>query len=139
MKTVKEIAEMLDGSEYNGSFPSRDVRRMAAESKIVICYGASDDLVEFCGAFDDETGGPGNVYMCPTGLLQTKCRDDRCPHEIEAQKAAPRIRAKWNDKDGPCWTFETSMPHEIFKIMEDGEVFCEGIVFHMDSIALARP
>lgn len=32
----------------------------------------------------------------------------------------------------PCWSFETEIPHETFRIYEDGEdneLFCVGIVF----------
>ena len=136
MKTTKEIAEALDGIEYCSSMG--DVAAMAKASGIVICYGASDDLVEFEGAIHDETGAPGVVHLTDTWILQRICDDDRCPHEIALRKSAPRIRAIWHDKDGPCWTFETAIPHEKFKMMEDGEEFCVGIVFRMTDIHLGK-
>ena len=138
MITTKEIAQALDGREYGASIS--DVAKMAKAAGIVICHGASDDLVEFDGAFRDEVGGPGVVFLSPDGLLECKCDDDRCPHEIAAQKAAPRIVAFWcrHGNDGPAWTFETLIPHEKFKLMEDGEVFSEGIVFRMADIPLGK-
>jgi hypothetical protein len=136
MKTTKEIAQLLDGIEYPPRI--KDEAQLAKDASIVICYGASDDLVEFEGAFSDEASGPGEVYLQADGLLQRQCDDDRCPHEIAARKAAPRISAIWHDKDGPCWTFETSIPHETFRIMEDGEVSCVGIVFRVEDIHLGK-
>jgi hypothetical protein len=137
MSTIQEIARLLDGSEYL-HLPKETVR-LARDSAIVICYGASDDLVEFDGALLDEEGGPGDVSLTEHGLYHRKCDDDRCPHELALQKSLPRIRAIWNDKDGPCWTFKTDIPHEKFRLMEDGEVFCEGIVFLLADVAKVQP
>jgi len=39
-----------------------------------------------------------------------------------------------HDEGGPCWTFATTIPHETFTIFEDGEPFCEGIVFSMEHL-----
>jgi hypothetical protein len=136
MTTTAEIARALDGIEYDASM--KDVAALAKESNIVICYGASDDLVEFEGAIHDETGGPGDVHLTDSGLLQWRCDDDRCPHELEIRKRSPRICAVWGAKDGPCWTFQTTIPHEKFKIMEDGDVFGVGIVFRFEDIPLGR-
>ena len=44
------------------------------------------------------------------------------------------VKAVWHDKGGPCWTFETDIPHETFTVMEDGEPFCVGIVFSMEAL-----
>lgn len=132
--TTTEIARALDGIEYDASM--KDVAALAKESGIVICYGASDDLVEFEGAIHDETGGPGDVHLTDSGLLQRRCDDDSCPHELEIRKRSPRICAVRGAKDGPCWTFQTTIPHEKFKIMEDGEVFGVGVVFRLEDIPL---
>ena len=40
----------------------------------------------------------------------------------------------WHDEGGPCWTFETDIPHETFTIMEDGEPWCIGMVFSMKDL-----
>lgn len=41
----------------------------------------------------------------------------------------------WHDGGCPCWTFETDIPHETFTIVEDGEIWCVGIVFSMKFLA----
>lgn len=139
MKTVAEIAKALDGLEYGRAFPPDDIVREAKAAGIVICSGASDDLFEAYGAFRDETGAPGTICFDPDGcgLLLQECDNDRCPHEARRRKTAPQVALRWHDKDGPCWTFETAIPHEKFRLMEDGEVFCEGIVFAVDAITRA--
>jgi hypothetical protein len=137
MTTTKEIADALEGIEY-GELMTDEAERAKA-SGLVICYGASDDLVEFEGAIEDETCGPGDVYLTDTGLFHGTCDSMGCPHEVKICAESPRIRAVWHDKDGPCWTLETTIPHETFKVMEDGDVFCEGIVFRLVDIPLGRP
>ena len=32
------------------------------------------------------------------------------------------------------WSFETDIPHEIFMIYDDGNPYCEGIVFSIDDL-----
>lgn len=134
MYTTKEIAKILNGMEYGNL--SKDIVNAAKCSNIVICYGASDDLVEFAGAFDDEEYGPGKVYLSDVGLLEVKCGCEDCPHEKIRRENSPFIKAIWNDgeSEGPAWTYETSIPHETFNIMEDGEVWCRGIVFKCSDV-----
>lgn len=132
MLTTKEIAQMLNGMEYGDI--SKDITNAATSANIVICYGASDDLVEFDGAFCDEAYGPGKVYLNGASLLTPECECDDCPHEKARRENAPFINAIWNDKEGPAWTYETLIPHETFDVMEDGEVWCRGIVFKVSDI-----
>jgi hypothetical protein len=139
MKTVAEIAKMLDGEEYGHHFPSPDVVLVAKESGIVICYGASDDLVELDGAWNDEAGAPGTIALSDDGILNPECDDERCPHEAARKAKSPQLKVIWHDSGDTCWTIETSIPHETFRIMEDGEVFGVGIVFAVKDVASAKP
>jgi hypothetical protein len=139
MKTVAEIAKMLDGQEYGRHFPPGEAVRAAKDAGAVICYGASDDLVELTGKWDDETGAPGVVALGEDGILTPECPDDRCPHEIARKVKAPQLKVIWHDKGNPCWTIETAIPHETFQLMEDGEVFGVGIVFSVDAVKALLP
>ena len=64
--TLKEFAENLNGTEYNGYpiFSKEDIG-IAKENGFVIVTGASDDLMEFEGAVEDEAGcfDGGKVYI----------------------------------------------------------------------------
>jgi len=133
--TKEELAEKLDGNEYGDIVPEY-LHCAAKEEGLVIVYGASDDLVEFQGAIDDEVAAynGGTVYLNRFGLLINRCKDDLCPYFKQIQDEAERIEAVWSDTGKPCWTFETTIPHETLRVMEGGEVFCIGIVFSMKDL-----
>ena len=131
--TAKELAEMLSGRKYGMEITSEEARA-AKDAGLVVVYGYSDDNVEFSGAINDEVGAYNGttVYLTPDGVLQKPdCGQDDCPYFAREREKARTIKAVWHDKGGPCWTFETDIPHETFTVMEDGEPFCVGIVFSM--------
>ena len=134
--TAKELAIELNGREY-GMEISKDEERQAADAGLVVAYGYSDDNVELRGAIDEEVGAYNGttVYITPDGVLQgPDCGQDDCPYFAREREKARTVKAVWHDKGGPCWTFETDIPHETFTVMEDGEPFCVGIVFSMEAL-----
>lgn len=137
--TAKELAAELSGREY-GMEIDRSEEQEAKDAGLVVVYGYSDDNVKLRGAIDEEVGAwdGTTIYVAQTGLLENptcgnaeKCT---CPYFAAAKKAAKEIEAVWHNFGGPCWTFETDIPHETFTIFEDGEPFCEGIVFSMEDV-----
>jgi len=137
--TAKELAEMLSGREYSMEI-SREEAQAAKEAGLVVAYGCSDDGVELRGAIDAELGAyeGTTIYIGKDGLVDDPACSDAenctCPYFAVVRNAARAITVVWHDAGGPCWTFETDIPHETFTIMEDGEPFCEGIVFSMEGI-----
>lgn len=133
--TREELAAQLNGGKNRNEI-DRATAALAKEAGLVVVYGASDDLVEFSGAIDDEAYGPGAVAISREGLLTSKCGEgDDCPYFKETVKAAPTINALWcATKDGPPWTYETAIPHSTFDILEDGKVSCRGIVFALADV-----
>lgn len=135
--TAKELAEMLSGRKYGIEITSEEARA-AKDAGLVVVYGYSDDNVEFAGAIDDEVGAyeGATIYLTPAGVLQEPdCGREDCPYFTKEREKAKAIKAVWHDEGGPCWTFETDIPHETFTIMEDGEPWCIGIVFSMKDLA----
>lgn len=132
MTQIEVIANALNGSTYPFE-PSQETQRAAKEGGIVIVFGASDDLMEFRGAIYDEIGAyKGTVaYVTRKGRVANECGNDECPHYARAKAKADTIRAVWSDKGDPCWSYETDIPHATFEVMEDGEVYCRGIVFDL--------
>ncbi len=137
--TAKELAEMLSGREVGEEVEwgeERDIK----DAGLVAVYGYSDDNVEFRGAIDAEVGAyeDTTIYITRDGLLdEPACNDAEnctCPYFVVVRNAAKTIKAVWHDKGGPCWTFETDIPHETFTIVEDGEPWCIGIVFSMEHL-----
>lgn len=121
---AKEIAEMLDGIDYGELINERgkvkEIVGLAEEFDIVIVHGASDDLMEFRGAIEDEADcyDGGEVYFDETGVYDDPELTDNL------------INAVWADEEQKAsWTYETDIPHEEFKVYDEGMLYCIGIVF----------
>ena len=124
---VKEIAEKLNGIAYGENIS--DIEAEAKEHGIVIVMGASDDLMEFSGAIEDEGGcyDGGEVYFDRDGVSQDDTERDNV------------IEAIWCDGTNAegvpaTWTYQTEIPHEKFNVWEDEELYCVGIVFSIEDI-----
>jgi len=130
----KEIAEMLNGLEYDENIRD-DILKYAKENGVVIVFGASDDQMEFRGAIHDEAGcyGGGWVYFNRSGELRSKCEYPFCPYFDAMKEKASKINAI-RGAEGYAWTYETDIPHETFEVVEDGEKYCRGIVFSVDAL-----
>lgn len=135
--TIKDLVGILDGVSYEDMLNRRFYDSITS-SGLVVAYGASDDLFEFEGKIEDEFGAyngcqilirDGNI-IDPTQY--ENCETQSCPfYKNEIDRCKP-IVARWHDSGNPCWTVETDIPHEIFNIYDDGEVFSVGIVFDID-------
>lgn len=137
---MNQLANLLDEREY-GCEMDKDVEKFAKENDLVIVYGASDDIMEFRGAINDEIGcyDGGTAYLDGNGLIENKCDDEDCPYYQDLLKAAVTIKADWCNPKDYCWTYETAIPHEIFSIVDkdlkaEGVTYCAGIVFSMDDL-----
>ncbi len=134
--TAVKLAERLNGREVMHEI-SPDEAAAIKMAGLVVVYGYSDDCLELEGAISDETGcfGGGTIYVSKDGVLQVPdCNSDDCPYFAVAKRAAKAIKAVWHDDGGPCWTFETDIPHKTFNINEDGVVWCRGIVFSVEDL-----
>lgn len=127
---VVEVAAQLDGCEYHNE-GSKELWVLLKAQGIVVVYGYSDDLMEFSGAIDDEIGAE-TAYVTPAGLFEA-CECE-CTYSKKALKATRTIKALWCAEPDICWTYETDIPHATFNVMEDGEVYCRGIVFALADV-----
>lgn len=132
--TPKEAAQQLDGCQYREE-GSREFFAAMKAAGLVAVFGASDDLVEFRGAIDDEVGAYGGttIHLTSAGLLQNDCDNDRCPHFAKLKKVAATIKAQ-RDDGGYSWRYATAIPCERFVVREDDDLYCEGIVFSLAAV-----
>ena len=128
--TLKEFAERLNGTEYNGYpiFSKEDIG-IAKENGFVIVTGASDDLMEFDGAIYSEGDcfDGGKVYFSKNG--------------VEEDKTQNVINALWceaEDENGVVipWAYETKIPHETFYVINEN--FLVVVKFKVFSVRLDK-
>lgn len=135
--TSKELAVMLDGNQM-GSEIDRATEKVAEDNGLVVVFGYSDDNVELRGAIDDELGAfEGCTFrVTRTGTFgEIDDTDDDQRYKLyQALSRAEKITAVWHDTGEPCWTYETEIPHDTFRVFEDEELFCVGIVFNIGDL-----
>lgn len=141
--TAQDLATKLDESEY----PFRVtplVRGIAVAEGLLVVYGASDDLIEFDGAWTDEAGvyDGGTILIDREGILEDF---GNVEHEVEAcekwlrrSKASASIEALWCKEEGYSWTYKTDIPHATFNVVEDGEMYCRGMVIALVDLPEGR-
>lgn len=132
---VETLTKKLNGCDYRNEITDE----LAAEAKergLVIVFGASDDLMEFRGAIYDEVGAydGGSAFVTENGLVTNECEDEDCPYFEKEMAKAQEIKAVWCPRDGggnvyASWVIKTNIPHASFDVMEDGELYCRGLVF----------
>ena len=127
--TKEKLAELLNNREY-GNEITKEEAQTAKENGLVVVYGFSDDNMEFDGAFRDEFGcyEGGTALVNKEGLFEDGAVFDmRCPYR--------KIEAVWCDTtDDYAWSYKTDIPHATFDIMDDGEMYCRGIVFDVKDL-----
>lgn len=136
---AQELAARLDGREY-GKEVTRQDEADAREAGLVIVFGASDDLMEFRGAINDEVGAyeGGTAYVDAQGLIPVEYEDlsDEETYDMLSRKQhAIGIFAQWCPDDDLSWRIETNLPHSTFTIFDNGETYCEGLVFALKDAA----
>lgn len=131
---IHEAARRLDGGEY-GREGSKELFAEMKAAGLVAVFGASDDLCEFRGAIDDEPSD-WPIRLTPAGILKSKCREagDDCPYFKPIAERTVSIRPVWCGGGAFSWRYETTIPHAKFSIYEDGEPYCEGIVFALADV-----
>ena len=136
---LKEFAKKLNGREYEYPLFTKAEIEEAKANDIVIVYGASDDLIELAGAIYDETDvwDGGTVHIQYPYMKDGQKIGGGFVSGNNGQQNVMSITAKWcedEDENGNIitWSYETSVPHETFDILEDGELYCRGIVFFIE-------
>lgn len=141
---IHELAAILNGREYREFEMTRDEEKAAKADRLVVVFGASDDLIEVRGVEHDEFGFGSVLQVDGRGFLpsfSSLVEDiDSSEHSkkvlrgyFEREANIRTITANW-DAEGYSWTYTTNIPHACFDIVEDGERFCRGIVFSLDDL-----
>lgn len=136
MLSKEQLADKLNGVQY-GDETNSEIEREARESKLVIVFGASDDLIEFRGAINDEQSGLSLALVDKQGLLpeREQIEDDAELERFFARrKHARKIEPLWCKERGFSWTYNTDIQHATFTVFEDSDTYCRGIVFSLNDL-----
>lgn len=138
--TKEQLAETLNGNEY-GNEITKEQEQQAKESGLVVVFGYSDDNMELRGAIDDEIGcyEGGEIKFTKEG----KQIDEDDMEVLEKYNVVPKlntIEAVWDkpfgENDERCsFQYKTDIPHSQFRIMEDDELYCVGIIFNVTDLS----
>jgi hypothetical protein len=133
--TKEQFAKMLDGREYREEI-TKEESQQAEKLGLCVIFGFSDDGVVIKGVVDEHEGAWNGATLLfdKNGLIKNDCEDERCPYYEKLLEHGKKIKISWHDEGNPCWTIETEIPHAKFNIMEDDEVYGEGIVFEMSAL-----
>lgn len=128
--TLKEFAIALNGTEYGYDPFTKGALDTAKKNGYVIAYGASDDLIEFDGAYTEEAGGVYDGGEISFDIDGTSDDGKEHRNKILAYWCG-QINGEQVREYKAVWEYETEIPHESFDMYEDGELFCRGIVFKL--------
>lgn len=133
----QELAEILNNCEYREEI-STELQKIAKNNNLVVVFGAGDDLMELRGAIDDEFDNEVYILNKKAMNIHRGFRDfeDQINFlQIYTNEKIYKIQAIWNDDIMDIsWTYETDIPHSKFNVLEDDDIYCEGIVFSLDEM-----
>ena len=141
--TLPSMAGLIAAQKFASKLGIRQIgreltREESEEAKslgLVVVFGSSDDLAEFRGAIYDESG-LGDIYFTAKGKFFDEDRIEELEGmlrdgEIASLPPINRINAFYGEIGHQYFT---EIPHARFTVMEDGEQFSEGIVFHISDL-----
>ena len=135
----EEMARMLDGYEYECEYELPvNMCKIARDSGLVIVYGEPNDdsLIILEGAVRGEADlwRGGSIAFDGEAITEYQ-RDDYYPNFENIIDGWPHIESIYSDLPGePTWVYDTDIPCSRFNLMENGAVYCVGIVFHVNDI-----
>lgn len=137
MNKMQELADILNNREYYNEV-ERHHEAFARVHNLVICFGYSDDCIEFRGKIYDEIG-VGDFYITEKKELFDVDFDkfDNAEEQIAFIKKYTsnlKLYKISSDFSENGFKFSTDLPHAKFHILEDGEVYGEGIVIDLNGI-----
>jgi len=114
------------------------ITAMAKDAGIVMAFGASDDLCEFIGAWDDEVGlyEEAQIPISCDGVLKSDCdSDDACPYFKRIADSATTVSISFKNNT-PNWLLDLSdnILHVKAILTEDGKPFTEVLIFFAEDI-----
>jgi len=148
--TAEQFARLLDGREY-GEEITKEEEAIAVESRLFVFFGYSDDNLEMRGIYNNELSAYDGNEIDIAQTLNTpywSVVSDQMKATLGSFISFKtfNVKAIWNPDDlDTSWLITTDVPSFPFDIMEDGNLFCRGIVIaesdvleHLNSKGIAQ-
>lgn len=151
--TKYQLAEQINGCGYREEDEHFDAST-ARKSGLVAIFGASDDLLEFRGAIHEELGawnGTNAYIFKKKGEWAALNENDFEEYKEKLEDVGMlggfkywQIKAEWSpvikeegkDNIVASWLITGDTPEQVhFDVMEDGELYCRGIVIDLNELA----
>lgn len=138
--TKELLAMALHGREYPFALTDEE-QAQAATAGLVVIFGSGDDSFEARGAFAGQqyVYDHGTVLIDSKGLLPERGNiddDAELRDFFVREPLAKKVDAIFGTvAPEPSWTYSTALPHATFEIIEDGEVYCRGIVISVADLS----
>lgn len=144
--THLELAEQLDKNQYRDEITDNQ-EQLAKDNNLVVMFGQSDDIVMIQGSIDEETyPEDGSIYFWKRKLFTAKepFESDQLWEQKEYFEGyglnvdLTEVEAIFGPEDSEAsWVFkmQSGIPYTEFRIMEDDDLFCIGIVFDLSDLA----
>lgn len=142
MMTREKLAQRLTERQVTDNIIHDVEKEDAKASGLVVVHGGGDDLAVFSGAIHDErfAGHETEILLSKDGEFVHQDTEDNEDflreiklYDTYMEKFKNKITTVW-DEDDISWQYRTEIPHSTFKIMDEGEVYCIGIVFNLSDL-----
>lgn len=131
--TKEDLAKILNNRQYREEINNKE-EMLAKENNLVVVFGASDDLIEFRGAFYEEFGAyTGADFYFNKEMTLVYDENEIDFFKVLKYKLPNHIRADWSFDDY-SWFISANFPCSYFDVLEDDEKYCRGLIFSLDDL-----
>jgi hypothetical protein len=135
----EELAKLLNG-RHDLEEMTKEEEKLAKENDLLVCFGRSDDLLEFRGLIYDEVDAYGtgtasivlkkdNNVDLMSGCALEEIKDLFEENDLVFNLPIVEIEASYCKEEFPTgWLVKSKIPSASFEIFEDGQVSCKGII-----------
>ena len=140
------LANYLNGKQYREEITEQE-EKLAKDSNLVVVFGASDDLIEFRGAFYGEFGAGDNFYFDKEFKTIAEHNIFKLTEEHIARtnfgiykfnakfNLSNHILQEWCPKDiKTSWRISANFKHYPFNVYDGEDLYCIGIVFNVNDL-----
>ena len=146
-ESVIWLADHLNNRQYREELDDK-LEQFAKNYNYVVAFGASDDLIEFRGAFEEEFGASEELYfdkefkiISNHNKIKLDERSIRSNNYVSIYKfdleveLKNKITQEWRPKDSKAsWRLSANFPYKTFNIFDEESLYCVGIVFDINDL-----